>query len=159
MRAYPVVGANSNRFELGVAFDKDISRGGLQYLHENVNIGDELQFGVIKSEFLLQEDADAHVLIAGGIGITAFLATARFLQDQKAIYHLYYAMRSAEDLPFKQYLNALSEHLTILDGSKGQRLDIPKILGKAKTGTHIYSCGPDRLMSATTSPSPLPPNR
>ncbi|KAH9209945.1 putative vanillate O-demethylase oxidoreductase [Leptodontidium sp. 2 PMI_412] len=151
VRAYSVVGGDSNRIELGVAFDKELSRGGSRYLHENVNIGDELQFGVIKSDFPLQQSADAHILIAGGIGITAFFATAKHLQEKGMDFHLYYAIRSLEDLALSRYLDPLSEHLTILDGSKGQRLDIPKILGKAKTGTHVYACGPDRLMSAITS--------
>ncbi|KAH7416649.1 putative vanillate O-demethylase oxidoreductase [Cadophora sp. MPI-SDFR-AT-0126] len=151
VRAYSVVAGNSNRFELGVAFDKDVSRGGSQYLHENVHIGDELQFSVIKSDFPLQEDADSHILIAGGIGITAFLETARYLHDKKSNYYLYYAIRSSEDLAFKRYLDPFSDNLTILEGSKGQRLDIPGILGRAKSDTHIYTCGPERLMSAITA--------
>ncbi|KAH7348944.1 putative vanillate O-demethylase oxidoreductase [Rhexocercosporidium sp. MPI-PUGE-AT-0058] len=151
VRAYSVVKGDSNRFELGIAFNKDASRGGSQYLHENVKTGDELQFSVIKSDFPLQENADAHILIAGGIGITAFLAAAKDLQDKRLHYHLYYAVRSCEDVAFSRYLDPLSEHLTILDGSKSQRLDIPKILSEAKTGTHVYTCGPDRLMSAVAS--------
>ncbi|PVH73804.1 putative vanillate O-demethylase oxidoreductase [Cadophora sp. DSE1049] len=151
VRAYSVVGGDTNRFELGVAFDKDVSRGGSQYLHENVHVGDELQFSVIKSDFPLQEDADSHILIAGGIGITAFLETAKYLREKKLCNHLYYAIRSSEDLAFKRYLDLLSDNLTVLDGSKGQRLDIPGILGRAKTSTHIYTCGPDRLKSAITS--------
>jgi len=151
VRAYSVVGGDSNRFELGVALDKDVSRGGSQYLHECMEVGDELQFSVIKSDFPLQEDADSHVLIAGGIGITAFLETAKYLQEKSLTYHLYYAFRSSEHLAFKRYLDPLADNVTILDGSKGQRLDIPEILGKARPGTHIYTCGPDRLMSAIIS--------
>ena len=151
VRAYSVVGGDSNRFELGVAFDRESSRGGSQYLHDSVDIGDELQFSIIKSDFPLHEAANSHVLIAGGIGITAFLETARYLQDKRSAYHLYYAIRSAEDLAFRRYLDPLADNVTILDGSKGQRLDIPKLLGQTKPGTHIYACGPERLMSAISS--------
>lgn len=151
VRAYSVIGGNSNRFELGVAFDKDSSRGGSQYLHESVDVGDVLQFSEMKSDFPLQDDADEHILIAGGIGITAFLATAGHLQEKKAQYHLYYAIRLPGDLAFHRYLRDLSPNVTVLNGTVGQRLDIPKILGQAKPGTHIYACGPERLMTAITS--------
>ncbi|KAL2064534.1 hypothetical protein VTL71DRAFT_3671 [Oculimacula yallundae] len=147
VRAYSVVGGDSNRFELGVAFHKETSRGGSKYLHENVEIGNELQFGTIKSDFPLHQGAAEHILIAGGIGITAFLASAKYLQGQKSTYHLYYAVRSHGDVAFQRYLGPLSNNLTILDGSKGHRLSIASIIKGAKAGTHIYACGPDRLMS------------
>ncbi|KAK0118494.1 hypothetical protein ONS95_007386 [Cadophora gregata] len=151
VRAYSVVRGDSNRFELGVAFEKDMSRGGSQYLHENVNVGYGLQFSVIKYDFPLDEEADSHILVAGGIGITAFIESARYPQEKKLAYHLYYAIRSLEDLAFRRYLEPLSPNLTILDGSECQRLDIPGIIERAKPGTHIYTCGPDRLMSSITS--------
>jgi MOSC domain-containing protein YiiM/ferredoxin-NADP reductase len=150
VRAYSVVGGDSNRFELGVAFD-DKSRGGSRYLHRTVEVGDILTFSEMKSEFPLETNADCHILIAGGIGITAFIASAQHLQQQNLVFHLYYAVRSTEDKAFGHLLDGFGDHVTVLNGVKGHRLDISKILGNQKPRTHVYVCGPDRLMSAVTT--------
>jgi hypothetical protein len=52
VRAYSVVEGDSNRFILGIALDKSTTRGGFQFLHENVKIGDTLAFSKMKSDFL-----------------------------------------------------------------------------------------------------------
>jgi len=111
-----------------------------------LKVGDCLLFSQMKSDFALAADADSYVLMAGGIGITAFLLTAQQLQQQGQKFHLYYAVRSARDVAFKQLLSGLNPKVTIIDGSQGQRLEISKIIGKANSRTHIYACGPQRLM-------------
>ncbi|TVY17254.1 Phthalate 4,5-dioxygenase oxygenase reductase subunit [Lachnellula arida] len=151
VRAYSVVGGDANRFELGVALDREESRGGSKYLHDAVELGDILSFSDMKSDFPVQEDADCHILLAGGIGITAFIASARRLQELGSMYHLYYAVRSAEDVAFGRFLQAMGENVTILDGARGQRLDIPGILEKQNERTHVYVCGPGRLLAAVTT--------
>jgi ferredoxin-NADP reductase/MOSC domain-containing protein YiiM len=150
VRAYSVISGHSNRFKVGITLEPE-SRGGSKFMHDNVVVGDALSFSKIKSDFPLSDHADQHIMIAGGIGITAFLAAAQQLQEKGLDYQLYYAVRSPEDVAFSEDLKPLGVNLTILDGSKGQRLDIQRILGKANKGTHVYVCGPDRLMSAVTS--------
>jgi MOSC domain-containing protein YiiM/ferredoxin-NADP reductase len=145
VRAYSVVGGHSNRFTLGIALDEN-SRGGSKYLHEKLQAGDALSFSQMKSDFPVAADADQHILIAGGIGITAFLITALHLKKQGHNFHLYYAVRSSQDVAFKHLIQDLGNNVTILQKSKGQRLEISKIIGKANTRTHIYACGPQRLM-------------
>lgn len=145
VRAYSVVGGDSNRFELGIAREEE-SRGGSRYLHEEVKVGDVLPFSQMKSDFPLNDDADKHILIAGGIGITAFIASALAMREQKLRFELHYAIRSLEEMAFSQYLTDLGESVNVLDKSKGQRLDLLKILGKADHPTHIYVCGPERML-------------
>ncbi|PMD41045.1 PK beta-barrel-protein domain-containing protein-like protein [Hyaloscypha variabilis F] len=149
VRAYSVVGGDSNRFALGVALDQT-SRGGSEYLHKQSKPGDVLTFSQIKSDFSLASDADNYILIAGGIGITAFFITAKQLKEQGQKFHLYYAVRSAQDVAFKQLLQEFNTNVTIVDSSQGERLEISKIIGKANSGTHIYACGPERLMDGVT---------
>ncbi|TVY37682.1 Phthalate 4,5-dioxygenase oxygenase reductase subunit [Lachnellula occidentalis] len=151
VRAYSVVGGDANRFELGVALDKAESRGGSEYLHEAVKPGDILSFSEMESDFPVQENAECHVLIAGGIGITAFIASARHLQEQGSAFHLYYAVRSAGDVAFGRFIQTFGASVTVLDGARGQRLDIPGILEKHNDRTHVYVCGPDCLLSAVTT--------
>ena len=143
VRAYSVVSGTSQRFQLGVALDPD-SRGGSKYLHEQTNIGDILTAGRITASFPLATDADRHIIIAGGIGITAFLVALEHLQKTKQKFHLHYAV--ADEVPFAAQIAALGSDATIYKKSMGQRLNVSAILGKADDRTHIYTCGPARLM-------------
>jgi MOSC domain-containing protein YiiM/ferredoxin-NADP reductase len=149
VRAYSVVGGDRNHFTLGIALYQN-SRGGSKYFHEDLTVGDTLSFSQIKSDFPLSADSDNDILIAGGIGITAFLATALQLKQQGMRYHLYYAVRSLQDVAFKYLLQELGSNVTILDGSNGQRLEISNIIGKANSRTHIYTCGPQRLVDGVS---------
>jgi MOSC domain-containing protein YiiM/ferredoxin-NADP reductase len=148
VRAYSVVSGTIKRFELGIALDP-ASRGGSRYLHEQTKVGDILTVGRITSCFPLAKDADRHIIIAGGIGITAFMAAFRYLQGAKQNFHLHYAV--AEEVPFASQIAALGSEATVYNKSKGQRLDLSAVLAKTDHQTHIYTCGPTRLMDAVVS--------
>jgi MOSC domain-containing protein YiiM/ferredoxin-NADP reductase len=143
VRAYSVVGGDSKRFELGIALSLE-SRGGSKYLHEQAKVGDVLTVGRITASFPLAMNADEHIIIAGGIGITAFIPALKYLQQQKQKFHLHYA--HAGEMPFASQVNSLGSDATIYDKTQGQRLDISAIVSGAQDGSHIYTCGPERLM-------------
>jgi MOSC domain-containing protein YiiM/ferredoxin-NADP reductase len=145
VRAYSVVGGTSKRFELGIALDAN-SRGGSKYLHEQTKVGDVLTVGRITANFPLAKDVDQHVIIAGGIGITAFLAALDYLTQSRQNFHLHYAI--AEEVPFASVLSAYGSNVTVYNKSRGQRMDLSSILSHADSRTHIYTCGPERLMDA-----------
>jgi len=149
VRAYSVVAGDSSRFELGIALD-DRSRGGSRYLHEVARTGDILPMGKITSSFPLSMDADHHILIAGGIGITAFIATANALREKGESFELHYGVRSAADVAFRRYLDGVA-NITIYDKAEGQRMDIMSLLNRSKANTHVYCCGPQRLMDAVAA--------
>ncbi|KAF1850279.1 3-chlorobenzoate-3,4-dioxygenase reductase subunit [Cucurbitaria berberidis CBS 394.84] len=158
VRAYSVVGGTSKRFELGIALDPK-SRGASKYLHETANIGEILTVGRIIASLPIAVDADQHIVLAGGIGITAFLAALKYLQGSNQKFHLHYAV--AEEVPFKQHMAALGPNVTVYNKALGQRMDIPSILSHADSRTHIYTCGPQRLMDAvqsTASTYAIPPS-
>ncbi|KAJ4377969.1 hypothetical protein N0V83_000799 [Neocucurbitaria cava] len=148
VRAYSVVGGTSQRFEVGIALDPQ-SRGGSKYLHGTAKVGDSLVVGRITASFPLAKDADQHVIVAGGIGITAFIAALKYLQDSAQNFHLHYAV--AEEVPFKAHIAALGANVTTYNKSLGQRMDLSTILSHADSRTHIYTCGPQRLMDAVQS--------
>jgi MOSC domain-containing protein YiiM/ferredoxin-NADP reductase len=148
VRAYSVVSGNSKRFELGIALDQ-ASRGGSKYIHEQTKVGDVLTVGRITASFPLAKDADRHIIIAGGIGITAFMTAFTYLEEAKQDFHLHYAV--AEEVPFASRIAALGSKATIYNKSKGQRLDLSAILAKADHQTHIYTCGPTRLIDAVVA--------
>ncbi|KAF2825310.1 PK beta-barrel-protein domain-containing protein-like protein [Ophiobolus disseminans] len=143
VRAYSVVSGTSKRFELGISLSSK-SRGGSKYLHEQANVGDVLTVGRITASFPLATNAHEHVIIAAGIGITAFLPAVKYLQQMKQKFHLHYA--HAGEMPFASQINALGSNATTYDKSLGRRLIISDIISRADKCAHIYTCGPERLM-------------
>jgi MOSC domain-containing protein YiiM/ferredoxin-NADP reductase len=148
VRAYSVVGGTSKRFELGIALEPE-SRGGSKYMHTETKVGDILTFGRITASFPLAQDADKHIVIAGGIGITAFLAAAEYLRTTNQNYELHFAVSS--EVPFAAQIEALGASAKVYNKSLGQRLDLKKIISGADPTMHVYSCGPQRLMDAVAS--------
>ncbi|KAH7119633.1 pyruvate kinase-like protein [Dendryphion nanum] len=143
VRAYSVVGGTSNRFELGIALDVS-SRGGSKYLHEETTVGDILIASRITASFPLAAEADRHIMIAGGIGITAFLAAIDYLEKSDRVYELHFAVR--ERIPFADRIAAFGSHVKVYNRSKGEQLDLDRVISYANGSTHIYCCGPQRLM-------------
>ncbi|EPE28780.1 PK beta-barrel [Glarea lozoyensis ATCC 20868] len=146
-RAYSVISGTSNHFELGVALNHE-SRGGSKYIHDTLKSGDVLSTSEIIASFPLIPDAENHIMIAGGIRITAFLSAAKQLQENGGKYHLHYLVRSTEDIAFNDRLKALGENITIWDKSTGKPFDAPSIFRTITPKTHIYTCGSTRLTTA-----------
>ncbi|KAH7055544.1 MOSC domain-containing protein [Macrophomina phaseolina] len=149
IRSYSVVGGDANCLEIGVALD-DNSRGGSKHLHDEVKVGDTLTVGRLNESFPLELEAQKHILIAGGIGITAFVPAAQELATQCANWELHLCVRSKDDIPFRRYLDTLGEHLIVHSKADGDRLDILNLIGSQPLDTHVYCCGPQRMMEAVT---------
>ncbi|KAJ5786916.1 uncharacterized protein N7503_012128 [Penicillium pulvis] len=148
IRAYSVVEGNQNRFTLGVALNPQTSRGGSLYLHRALKEGDTITISEFSATFPLATEADRHVLIAGGIGITGLLASARELQQGCQRYHLHYIIRSAKEVAFKSLLDELSPNVTIYTKEKDRLFDVSKVLQNTDRSAHIYCCSGERLMNA-----------
>ena len=148
VRAYSVVGGTSKRFTIGVALDPS-SRGGSKFLHGQVEVDNVLTISRITPSFPLAKEADTHVIVAGGIGITAFLAALERLDAKSQNYELHFAV--SEEVPFAKTIEKFGSKAKVYNKSLGQRLDLKYVLARADTNTHIYCCGPPRLMSAVAS--------
>ncbi|RDW67455.1 uncharacterized protein DSM5745_09321 [Aspergillus mulundensis] len=146
-RAYSIVSGNTDSLVLGVALD-DNSRGGSSYIHDRLNRGDTISLGAISNTLPMDKMASHHIFIAGGIGITAFLAMMNRIKDINQTFHLHYAVRTSGDVPFMPLLSdlGLGQHITIYDRSKGERLDIATILKGRIWNSHVYVCGPQRMI-------------
>lgn len=168
VRTYSVVDGTESRFQLGIAL-ADPGRGGSAHLHRVARVGDVLQVGRITADLKPAAAASNHVFIAGGIGVTAFL---RLVEAAHAINWqatLHWGVRSAEDdLPFRERVAALGvldvasdgeggkgeekegegEHkvVRLYDASRGQRMDITRIFKALPWNSHVYVCGPRRMM-------------
>ncbi|OTA98820.1 hypothetical protein M426DRAFT_17039 [Hypoxylon sp. CI-4A] len=148
VRSYSIVSGTPSRFELGIALES-ASRGGSSYLHNTAKEGDILQVGRVTTDVKPAGMSSNHVFIAGGIGITAFLS---MLETYKKIHWdttLHYGVRDAgTEAPFRARIEDLKDSVNVkmYDGKKGERMDIQGIFENLPWNSHVYVCGPTRMM-------------
>jgi len=148
VRAYSITHGSRGRFQLGIALD-DQSRGGSRYLHEILKEGDIIQVGKTTAGIACiapSTMASNHVFIVGGIGITAFLWLAEVMMSVNWAVQIHYAVRSGEDVPFRERLQEFGNRLVFYDKSKGERLRVEDVIKNMPWNSKIYVCGPQRLM-------------
>ncbi|KAI1778683.1 PK beta-barrel-protein domain-containing protein-like protein [Hypoxylon cercidicola] len=150
LRSYSIISGNPNRFELGIALEES-SRGGSAYLHNLSKEGDIIQVGRVTADVKPAGAASNHVFIVGGIGITAFLSMVEMYREIHWQTTLHFALRNADDdMPFRSRIEALGDSVRLYDSSKGQRMDIPAIFANLSWNSHVYVCGPKRMMDQAT---------
>lgn len=124
------------------------SRGGSQYVHQQLQVGDTLQISPPANLFALHSKASLHVLIAAGIGITPFLAHCAELLRRGAAFELHYAYREGVSDAYVEVLREqLGERLHTYP-SPERRLQLASLLRNRPLGTHVYACGPQSLLDA-----------
>ncbi|KAF2222725.1 MOSC domain-containing protein [Elsinoe ampelina] len=146
-RDYSVVSGTKALFTLGVALD-DNSRGGSAYIHEKLKVGDTVEVGSIKRSISPSGMASHSIFIVGGIGITAFLAMMKKLLAINQTVELHYAVRSPDDVAFRSQVEDLGPNVRIYSKSEGQRMDIDEVLTTRKWNSHVFTCGPQRMIDA-----------
>ncbi len=133
-------------YEVSVLRTPD-SRGGSVFIHDKIREGSELSLSPPVNLFPVDRRARRHILIAGGIGITPFMAMMRQLEHEDAPFELHYCMRSGER---GAYWRALKEqygrraHLYFDD--QGEAMPLATILDCQPLGTHLYVCGPSAMI-------------
>lgn len=128
---------------------QETSRGGSAFMHEQVKVGSQLQVSCPVNLFPLAKLARKHLLIAGGIGITPFLAYLEELRTSHVPYELHYAFRSPEHGAFRERLQMqASSRVVFYDRSRGHRIDPLHLLSDQPLGTHVYVCGPAGMVDA-----------
>jgi ferredoxin-NADP reductase len=124
------------------------SRGGSHFMHDKVEVGSRLEIAHPVNLFGLDKIARKHLLIAGGIGITPFLAQLEDLHGAPVPYELHYSVRSPEHAAF---LNRLRERegdkVRMYYDSESHAVDFDGLLSNQPLGTHVYVCGPAGLIN------------
>lgn len=147
--AYSLVGdtADPHRYRIAVR-RQDASRGGSRYLHEHLRVGDPLRLSTPANCFALHSGARRHLLIAGGIGITPFIAYSHELLRRGVEFELHFAYRGGlSDAYLAELRELLGERLHGYDGDC-RVLDLDQVLRQRPLGSHVYACGPQRLLEA-----------
>jgi ferredoxin-NADP reductase len=125
----------------------DEGRGGSLFMHNNVKVGDQMVVSNPVNLFSLDLLAKKHLFLAGGIGITPFLAQIKQLERFNGNWELHYACRNAA---LGSYVDELTDHYPnathVYYDDNDQRIDLVNLLDGQPLGTHIYVCGPKGMI-------------
>lgn len=151
-RNYSIVSdpADGERYEIAVLLEPE-GRGGSRYMHEAVAEGDVLEVSPPLNDFRLVEGAERSILIAGGIGITPILAMLRMLVASGADTEVHYAAAAPERLAYRSAVFELAgdrAHCYTGGRSSETGMDLRQVLAHPRPGTHVYACGPRRMIEA-----------
>jgi ferredoxin-NADP reductase len=134
-------------YQIGVRRMEE-SRGGSHFMHDAVTIGSRLEIAHPVNLFALDKIARKHVLIAGGIGITPFMAMLEDLHGGAVPYELHYSVRAPEHAAFLGRLERrFRRQLRMYYDSEGDVIDFEGLLSQQPLGTHVYVCGPAAMIS------------
>ncbi|MFK3659775.1 PDR/VanB family oxidoreductase [Scandinavium sp. NPDC088450] len=149
VRPYSLCGDPQDRqhYQLGILKDRQ-SQGGSLAVHA-LREGDAITVSEPRNLFALDDTAAHSLLIGGGIGITPMLAMAAELHAAGRSFSLHYCARARGQAAFLPQLETGPYGGQVrLWFSDEQRLDLDAVLSDVPPGTHVYVCGPTRLMEA-----------
>lgn len=120
------------------------SRGGSAFLHEKVKVGDSLTVSQPLNLFPIDIRGRKHIFMAGGIGITPFIAMMDQLDHAGQHFELHYAVRTRTHGAYWRELSEKYGPQRVKVYCDAENLFIPTtaILGSQPLGTHLYVCGP-----------------
>lgn len=138
-----------HRYQFAVLLEKE-GRGGSAFVHKSLRVGDVIEVSQPRNNFKLNEDADSHVFVAGGIGITPFISMAHHCRRHAIPIKLYYCARAPETTAFVEQLTKIFGENTEVHydgGDPSKSIDLTQLVAKEK-GSQLYCCGPRGLMDA-----------
>lgn len=164
VRHYSLCGDPADHSQYVIAVKREAEgRGGSRWIHDNLTVGAEVHVSAPRNHFPLAVEAREHILIAGGIGITPMLAMAHRLRRDGASFTLHFCAKRAYKAPL--LADAVDVCRTNLRGwfsgdAGGSRFDAAKALAGLSGQSHVYCCGPIRLVEAVRAAAMhLPPRQ
>lgn len=134
-------------YEISVRRD-DQGRGGSLFMHRHVRAGMEMVISHPVNLFALDTRARKHLMFAGGIGITPFLAQIAQLAALGGRFELHYAARNR---PLGAYMDRLTAahpaQVHCYFDEERQAIDLERVLSMQPIGTHLYVCGPKGMIA------------
>jgi len=145
----PGAAAAPTAYSLAIRREAD-GRGGSRYLHDHVQVGDELLVQWPRNDFELVAGAGRAVLIAGGIGVTPLASMAATCRSEGRQVRLHYAGRSRAAMALLPELAALlgDDLIVHADDEAAAALDILAILKACTSTDTVYVCGPQPMLDA-----------
>ncbi|WP_436697647.1 cytochrome P450/oxidoreductase [Nocardioides sp. BYT-33-1] len=148
LRQYSLCGALDDRSSYRFAVLRErAGRGGSEELHDVAVAGRELTVRGPRNHFPLV-DADGHLLIAGGIGVTPILAMARSLAARGRPARVVYGGRSRATMAFADELTALPGiDVQLVPQDEHGLPDLRAAVAATPPGTAVYCCGPGAMIA------------
>ena len=126
----------------------DVGRGGSLFMHGKVKPGHRMVISYPVNLFSLDLRAKKHLMLAGGIGITPFLAQTAQLAADGGNFELHYSVRTAS---LNTYADRLQSHygrrVSIYHDDRDERIPLDRLLASQPLGTHLYICGPAGMIN------------
>lgn len=153
IRSYSLVNDQDERHRYVIAVNKDPSgRGGSSFVHATFEAGDIVTVSAPRNNFLLREDAETSLLIAGGIGITPLMSMIRRLETLGRTWKLSYAARTRPAAAFLGEFETIKRTAQLNfhfdDEHGGRPLDLAAVVASAPRHAHLYCCGPVPMLDA-----------
>lgn len=134
--------AETGDYQVSIRRD-DEGRGGSLFMHNKVSKGMTMRISYPANLFSLDKRAPKQLLIAGGIGITPFLAQIKQMLGTNSVFELHYSARNAELAAYVPELRQAIDHrLHVYYDDQAQRIPFDTLLSSQPPGTHVYVCGP-----------------
>jgi len=152
LRHYSILSDSGERSYYDIAvLQEPSSRGGSRYLHEVLRPGDQLIALPPKNAFPMHPSARHSILIAGGIGITPILSMLRQHVRDRGSFELHYSAQRWSDLVFRADIEALAADRASFYATRetdGFGIPLDQLLAVPKADSHVYVCGPRRMIVA-----------
>lgn len=125
------------------------SRGGSHYLHDHLKVGAEVHLTQPVNLFPIDQRGKKHLLFAGGIGITPFIAMMDQMQRDGEKFELYYAMRDRKHGAYgDELVERYGSRVKLFVDAEKSFIPLDAVLGNQPLGTHLYVCGPSGMIDA-----------
>jgi dimethylamine monooxygenase subunit B len=125
------------------------SRGGSAFLHEKLKVGDTLTISQPVNLFPFDQRGRKHILMAGGIGVTPFMAMMDQMVRENRLFELHYAVRSRTHGAYWKELGERygTHRVKVYVDQEQLFIPVESLLTNQPLGTHLYVCGPEGMIS------------
>lgn len=155
---YTITSSIKDKGFIDLAIRESTSHPVTKYLHENVQVGDEVMITEGQGKFFLTPELmnTSLTLIAGGIGITPLLSMFRSVDKELVPVKVFYSVSSDEDILFKEELSpftifTVTKSPTPDWSGETSRINL-EFLQKYQCdfNSHFFICGPRPLIDGLT---------
>jgi ferredoxin-NADP reductase len=148
VRQYSLCGTpgDQHSWRIAVLLDPN-GRGGSRRVHDTLAEGDQISVRGPRNHFQLH-DAPRYIFLAGGIGITPILPMVAAVTEAGADWKLYYGGRTQASMAFLDELERYGDRVHRWPQDTNGLLPLDEILGEPSSGTLVYCCGPEGLLTA-----------
>lgn len=155
---YTITSSNKDHGFIDLAVRESSTHPVTKYLHNEVNVGDEVMITEGQGKFFLTNDLmnSSLTLIAGGIGITPLLSMFRSTDKTQTPVKIFYSVSSDEDILFRDELAPYATFTVTKSPTphwhgETNRINIDFLKKyNCDFNSHFFICGPRPLIDGIT---------